>query len=89
MRLISSCTGCLDDLKEKSSLRMDLIQKLCEYDLYIPPLRERQEDIPLLMSYFIRQYADRMRKAIHGFDPYTERKLIEYSFLVILANCRI
>ncbi|MDE5424279.1 sigma-54 dependent transcriptional regulator [Ancylomarina sp. DW003] len=80
VRLISSCTGCLDDLKEKSSLRMDLIQKLCEYDLYIPPLRERQEDIPLLMSYFIRQYADRMRKAIHGFDPYTERKLIEYSF---------
>jgi len=80
VRLISACSDTLLGLKSKNNFRMDLLQKLNGYNLFIPPLRDRQEDIPLLMNYFIRQYSERMRKAIHGFDPYAERKLIEYAY---------
>ena len=80
VRLISACCGSLNDLKENNNFRMDLLQKLNGHDLYIPPLRDRQEDIPLLMNYFIRQYSEKMRKVIHGFDLYAERKLIEYAY---------
>lgn len=80
VRLISACSGSLNELKAKNNFRMDLLQKLNGYDLYIPPLRDRQEDIPLLMNYFIRQYSERLRKTIRGFDPYAERKLVEYEY---------
>lgn len=80
VRLISACRGSLDELKSKNSFRTDLLQKLGGYDLYIPPLRERQEDIPLLMNYYIRQYSEKLRKTIRGFDLYAERKLIEYEY---------
>lgn len=80
VRLISACSGSLNELKAKKNFRMDLLQKLNAYDLFIPPLRDRQEDIPLLMNYFIRQYSEKLRKTIRGFDPYAERKLVEYEY---------
>jgi len=80
VRLISACSGSLSELKAKNNFRMDLLQKLNGYDLFIPPLRDRQEDIPLLMNYFIRQYSEKLRKTIRGFDPYAERKLVEYEY---------
>ena len=80
VRLISACSCSLNELRAKSNFRMDLLQKLNGYDLFIPPLRDRQEDIPLLMNYFIRQYSEKLRKTIRGFDPYAERKLVEYEY---------
>ena len=80
VRLISACSDSIQGLKAKNNFRMDLLQKLNGYNLFIPPLRDRQEDIPFLMNYFIRQYSEKMRKTIHGFDPYAERKLIEYAY---------
>ena len=80
VRLISACSDTLHGLKSKGNFRMDLLQRLNGYNLFIPPLRERQEDIPFLMNYFIRRYSEKMRKTINGFDPYAERKLIEYAY---------
>ena len=80
VRLISACSASLDDLRLKKNFRMDLLQKLNGYELYIPPLRDRQEDIPLLMNHFIRHYSVKMRKSIHRFDPYTEGRLMEYTY---------
>jgi DNA-binding NtrC family response regulator len=80
VRLISACSGSIEELKNKNKFRMDLLQKLNGYDLYIPPLRDRQEDIPLLINYFIRKYSEKLRKTIRGFDPYAERKLVEYEY---------
>ena len=80
VRLISACSDTLHGLKSKNNFRMDLLQKLNGYNLFIPPLRDRQEEIPFLMNYFIRQYSEKMRKTIRGFDPYAERKLIEYAY---------
>ena len=80
VRLISACSGSLEELKSGNNFRLDLLQKLNGYDLYIPPLRDRREDIPLLMNYFIRQYSEILRKTIRGFDSYAERKLVEYEY---------
>ena len=72
VRLISACSSSLEELMSETNFRMDLLQKLNGYDLFIPPLRDRQEDIPLLMNYFIRQYSEKLRKTIRGFDSYAE-----------------
>jgi len=79
-RIITACSVDLDGLKAKNTLRSDLLQKLTGYNLNIPPLRERREDIPLLMNYFIRHFSEKMRKVIHGFDVFAESKLVEYDF---------
>ncbi|MRT94466.1 sigma-54 dependent transcriptional regulator [Ancylomarina sp. 16SWW S1-10-2] len=80
VRLISACTGSVEELKAKNNFRQDLLHKLNGYDLFIPPLRDRQEDIPILMNYFIRKYSEKLRKTIRGFDSYAERKLVEYEY---------
>ncbi|RXQ88124.1 sigma-54-dependent Fis family transcriptional regulator [Ancylomarina salipaludis] len=80
VRLITACSVDLEVLKANNTLRSDLLQKLNGYNLNIPPLRDRQEDIPLLMNYFIRHFSKKMRKIIHGFDVFAEQKLMEYSF---------
>ena len=80
VRLISASSGDLNDLKIGKDFRLDLLEQLDGYELYIPPLRERQEDIPLLMNYFIRKYSERMRKVIKGFDHFAEKKIVQYSF---------
>ena len=70
----------MSELKANNNFRQDLLQKLNGYDLFIPPLRDRKEDIPLLMNYYIRLFSDKLRKTIRGFDPYAERKLIDYDY---------
>jgi len=80
VRLISSSCSDLNDLKSGLDFRLDLLQKLTGYELYIPPLRERQEDVPLLMNHFIRTHSEKMRKEIKGFDRFAEIKLVEYAF---------
>lgn len=80
VRLISASSGDLNILKKGRDFRLDLFEQLKGYELYIPPLRERQEDIPLLMNYYIRKYSKRMRKVIKGFDHFAEKKIAQYSF---------
>jgi len=80
VRLISASCSDLNDLKTGKNFRLDLLGKLDAYELNIPPLRERREDIPLLMNHFIRKHSEKMRKEIKGFDRFAENKLIEYPF---------
>ncbi len=52
-RIISSSKEELKDLVDKKRFRMDLFYRLSVFRVYIPPLRERKEDIPLLLNHFI------------------------------------
>jgi len=80
VRIISASCMDLNDLKTGKDFRLDLLGKLDGYELNIPPLRDRQEDIPLLMNHFIRKHSEKLRKEIKGFDRFAENKLVEYSF---------
>ena len=56
-RLIVSSSGSLVEAMKEGSFRVDLFYKLKVASIYIPPLRDRRNDIPLLMDYFLEKYS--------------------------------
>ncbi len=58
--------------------RQDLLFRLNTIEIHLPPLRDRREDIPLLASHFLRQHAQRYRKALTGFDPAAMQVLLDH-----------
>jgi len=57
IRIISATNKNISDEVKKDKFRQDLFYRLCEFDIHIPPLRERPEDIPLLASEFANEVA--------------------------------
>ncbi len=78
VRLISATNANLAEELESGRFRRDLLFRLNTVEIHLPPLRERREDIPLLAAYFLRQHAQRYRKALAGIDPAAMQLLIEH-----------
>ncbi|RKL63832.1 PAS domain S-box protein [Thermoanaerobacteraceae bacterium SP2] len=66
VRIIASTNRNLEEDIEKGTFRRDLFYRLNVLKLIIPPLRERKEDIPLLVSLFVEKYSARLGKKIKG-----------------------
>src|SRR5690242_4929520 len=67
------------DLKDRVSLgdfRDDLYYRLNVLNIYLPPLRERREDIPLLVRRFIREFAAQHDRAFRGITPEAMQRLV-------------
>ncbi len=60
--------------------REDLFFRLNTVEIVLPPLRARREDIPLLATHFLQQFAQRYRRNVTGFSPDGMRTLLEYSW---------
>jgi len=58
--------------------REDLYYRLNIVPIYLPTLKERQEDIPLLAVHFLKKYAEEMGKTIKGFTPEAMEKMMKY-----------
>jgi len=78
VRLVAATHRDLSEMVKKGEFRSDLYYRLNVFPIRIPPLRERREDIPLLVQYFMQKYARRMNKRIETVPPATMQKLIAW-----------
>ena len=79
-RIISATNTNLEDSVKKGEFREDLYYRLQVYSIYIKPLRERTEDIPELVQFFIERYREKMNKPVKGIDPKAMEMLLNYSW---------
>jgi DNA-binding NtrC family response regulator len=79
-RLICATNRDLKSMVEKGEFREDLYYRLNVVNIHIPPLRERVEDIPFLVDYFIRKYCTSMNKPMAAIDPQAMKRMEEHLF---------
>jgi formate hydrogenlyase transcriptional activator len=75
VRLVAATNRNLEQMMESHEFRSDLYYRLNVFPIRIPPLRERPEDIPLLVRYFAQKYGRRMQKQIESIPSATLKKL--------------
>ena len=78
VRLIAATNRDLLEMVEQQEFRADLFYRLNVYPIRVPALRERAEDIPLLVKHFTRHFCQRMRKAIDTIPSATIEALVRY-----------
>jgi formate hydrogenlyase transcriptional activator len=79
-RLIAATNRNLATMVEEQTFRADLFYRLHVFPVRVPPLRERREDIPLLVWHFARQFAERMKRNYESISPETMEALFEYDW---------
>ncbi|HDQ03373.1 MAG TPA: AAA family ATPase [Deltaproteobacteria bacterium] len=72
VRIISSTNRHLNALIEENKFREDLFFRLNAFTIYLPPLRQRREDIPLLVDYFLKSNEDIEKRGIRFSSPAME-----------------
>jgi formate hydrogenlyase transcriptional activator len=80
VRVIAATNRDLVDSIEVGTFRRDLYYRLNVFPIEMPPLRERKEDIPLLVEYFIHRYASRAGKSIRSIDREALARLSSYAW---------
>ena len=79
-RIMAATNQDLSEMVRNGRFREDLYYRLNVFPITVPPLRERQEDIPLLAQHFLETFAAKNRKEIKGFTPGAMDHLIRYDW---------
>ncbi len=79
-RIICATNKDLEKAVAEGSFREDLYYRLNVFTIFIPPLRERKSDIPLLVNYFVKKYARAMAKPIVSVSPEAMDVLVRYNW---------
>jgi len=80
VRVIAATNRNLEKAVEKGDFREDLYYRLNVFPVFVPPLRERKEDIPLLVNYFVKKYAAKTGRQIKETSEKVIKSLSEYSW---------
>ncbi len=81
VRIIAATNRNLEEEVEKGTFREDLYYRLNVFPIYNIPLRERREDIPVLVKHFAQKYSKKINKEVLEISPSSLRKLMTYDFL--------
>jgi DNA-binding NtrC family response regulator len=80
VRVISATNMDLPSACEAGQFREDLLFRLNTVEIPLPPLRDRRDDIPVLSTHFLTEYASRYRRLIKGLDPGALQAMLHYSW---------
>jgi formate hydrogenlyase transcriptional activator len=80
VRLVAATNKDLHSMVKKGEFRPDLFYRLNVFPIVMPPLRDRREDIPKLVRYFVQQVARRMGKHIKTINPEAMEGFMRYSW---------
>lgn len=80
VRVVAATSKNITELIHKGQFREELYYRLNVIDLWLPPLRERKSDIPLLIRHFLEIYRGKYHKPGLSFSPQAEVLLLNYNF---------
>jgi len=80
VRIVAATNRDLIAEVESGRFRQDLYYRLNVVALALPPLREREEDIPLLAAHFLRKFVEKNDKHIKGFTPEAMDRMLKHSW---------
>jgi len=90
VRIIAATNRDIEKLVEEQKFRSDLYYRLNVLPLYIPPLRQRLEDIPELANFFLKKFRHEVKKEFVGFSEGAMSAILSYSWpgnIRELENC--
>ena len=80
VRIVAATNRNLEEMVKNGTFREDLFFRLNVFPIHVPPLRERKEELPLLIDFFIQKYATSFGKIIKGYTQGFFSKLEKYTF---------
>jgi len=80
IRILSATNKDLKEEVKKGVFREDLFYRLNVVPIHLPPLRQRKEDIPLLIEHFLKIYNDKNGRSLRGFHPRALDAMMRYSW---------
>ncbi len=80
VRIVAASHQDLSSLVKKGEFREDLFYRLNVMKLEIPPLRDRKEDLPLLVDHFVRKFTEKTGKRIRAVSKRAMKRLLDYDY---------
>ncbi|MGM9925570.1 MAG: sigma-54-dependent transcriptional regulator [Bacillus sp. (in: firmicutes)] len=80
VRIVSAANKDLAQMVQEGKFRQDLYFRLNVIPIAMPPLRERKEDLPLLIDYFLDKYCKEMNRGMRFFSKSAQKLLFDYTY---------